>query len=239
MPKQLFKHARKLHRLLGYVLAIQVIFWIGGGLIMSAIPLEKVHGKHLATKQLENPFQQSDYLAALDPIIAQFDKVSRVAFSHLLDTPVYRIYHSKGVSVFNARSGQPMTDLNKDMTAKLAKQHFLGDVTPANIELLDKAPREAGFRENIWHVSYDDSVSTSLYFSATTGELVTVRSDLWRIFDFVWMLHIMDYDEREDFNHPLLIVFSASALLFALSGALLAFQQIRIRRFKRKSVVSP
>jgi len=35
------------------------------------------------------------------------------------------------------------------------------------------------------------------------------------------MLHIMDYDTRDDFNHPLLVIAAASALLFALSGAVL------------------
>jgi hypothetical protein len=32
------------------------------------------------------------------------------------------------------------------------------------------------------------------------------------------MLHIMDYRERTDFNHPLLVWASALALLVALSG---------------------
>ena len=47
------------------------------------------------------------------------------------------------------------------------------------------------------------------------------RNDWWRLFDVVWMLHIMDYDTRDDFNHPLLIVSAATALLFALSGVVL------------------
>ena len=41
---------------------------------------------------------------------------------------------------------------------------------------------------------------------------------LWRVFDFVWMLHIMDYDERDDFNHPLLLITAGTALLFVFTG---------------------
>jgi len=63
-----------------------------------------------------------------------------------------------------------------------------------------------------------DARHTTLYVSPQTGEVVARRNDLWRAFDFVWMLHIMDYDEREDFNHPLLIATAATALLFVLSG---------------------
>jgi hypothetical protein len=44
------------------------------------------------------------------------------------------------------------------------------------------------------------------------------------------MLHIMDYDERENFNNPLLISFAATSVLFCLSGFLLLLQNIRIKR---------
>jgi len=55
--------------------------------------------------------------------------------------------------------------------------------------------------------------------AADNGDLVTRRNRLWRIYDFAWMLHIMDYREREDFNHPLLVSASFLALLVVLSGA--------------------
>ena len=35
------------------------------------------------------------------------------------------------------------------------------------------------------------------------------------------MLHIMDYEEREDFNHPLLISAGALALMTVLAGLVL------------------
>ncbi|MEL0657488.1 hypothetical protein V6257_21200, partial [Pseudoalteromonas issachenkonii] len=68
---------------------------------------------------------------------------------------------------------------------------------------------------------------TTLYLSENNGKVLTVRSTLWRIFEFFWMLHIMDYDQREDFNNPLLISFSANRVLFWLSGILLLIQNIR------------
>ena len=85
-------------------------------------------------------------------------------------------------------------------------------------------------KNSVWQVVYDDIWSTTLYFDPVSAELVSIRSDIWRLFDFVWMLHIMDYDEREDFNNPLLIAFSASALLFTLSGMLMLFQTFRLKK---------
>jgi exosortase/archaeosortase len=64
--------------------------------------------------------------------------------------------------------------------------------------------------------------------------VITVRSDIWRVFDFFWMLHIMDYDEREDFNNPLLISFAASSVFFSFTGFILLLQNIRLRTRKRK-----
>ena len=64
--------------------------------------------------------------------------------------------------------------------------------------------------------------------NANTGLIDARRNDMWRLFDFFWMLHIMDYQEREDFNHPLLIGAAGLALSVVIFGMALLF--IRIRR---------
>lgn len=40
----------------------------------------------------------------------------------------------------------------------------------------------------------------------------------------------MDYEQREDFNNPLLISFAASSVLFCLTGFILLLQNIRFRK---------
>jgi hypothetical protein len=46
-------------------------------------------------------------------------------------------------------------------------------------------------------VDFDDWLQTTLYLHPDTGALVTRRHRLWRWYDFQWMLHIMDYGDRE------------------------------------------
>lgn len=58
------------------------------------------------------------------------------------------------------------------------------------------------------------------------------RNRIWRLYDFFWMLHIMDYDERENFNNPLIRAFAATGLLFALSGLFLVAQRVTGGRYK-------
>ena len=51
--------------------------------------------------------------------------------------------------------------------------------------------------------------------------MLALRSRLWRAFDFMWGLHIMDLQGREDTHHPLLIGSAALALLTSLLGLVL------------------
>lgn len=73
----------------------------------------------------------------------------------------------------------------------------------------------------------------TLYLSPATGELISRRHALWRVFDFAWMLHIMDYDERTDVNNPLLRVATWSAFAMALTGAWLLIWSFQRRKGKK------
>ena len=64
--------------------------------------------------------------------------------------------------------------------------------------------------------------------------MLTRRSELWRFFDLMWRLHVMDWDDGEDFNHPLIIVTAAASTILVLSGfVLLGFRLRPTRRGRR------
>ncbi len=230
MNKSIIKKARKLHKALAYILAVQILFWLLGGLVMSVIPLEKVHGKHLATKVLENPFTAKDYTVAIDPLRLSIANINTIRYDFFQEQPLYQITTSNDIVYINAKTGEKFDSPTIEQILLQASAHYLGELQPATIVSMAQGPREAGKRKNLWQVTYDDSVNTSLYFSQKNGKLISVRSDLWRVFDFVWMLHIMDYQEREDFNHPLLIIFAACSVLFSISGFLLLLQGFRSKK---------
>lgn len=233
MNKRIFKPARKLHKWLGYLLGLQIFLWLLGGFVMSAIPLEKVHGKHLANRSLANPFTANDYNASLDAITAALTTIEQITFGHFLDTPVITVQTASKRYLFDGKTGGQFVAPTKVAITKQAQKHLLIAAQPLQTEYLAKGPREVGYKPNIWRVSFDDLFNTTLYLAADSGQVVTVRSTLWRIFDFFWMLHIMDYDEREDFNNPLLISFAATSVLFCITGFILLLQNLRLKRFKR------
>jgi hypothetical protein len=232
MNKRMFKYARKGHKWLGYLLAIQLLLWLSGGLVMSSLPLEKVHGKHLAKRSLDNPFMIADYTASVDRITAQFQQIKAINYSHFLNAPIIEVTTEQSTVSFNGHTGAPMAKPSEAEIIANAKAHLLIDANVLQVQQLKQGPREAAHKQNIWQVRFDDWLATTIYLDSQNGKVITVRSTLWRIFDFFWMLHIMDYDERENFNNPLLISFSATSVLFCITGIVLLLQNVRIKRKK-------
>src|SRR3546814_13863693 len=72
-----------------------------------------------------------------------------------------------------------------------------------------------------WQVAYADEASTRLYIDASSGTLGAARSDTWRLFDFIWGLHIMDWTERDRINRWWLLRFGIGGQITALSGFVL------------------
>jgi len=54
--------------------------------------------------------------------------------------------------------------------------------------------------------------------SPLSGKVVARRSATWRVYDFLWSLHIMDYRDRDDFNNWLVVIAAAVALAMTVSG---------------------
>ncbi len=73
-----------------------------------------------------------------------------------------------------------------------------------------------------------------MYFAAQDAQLVATRNNTWRLFDFFWMLHTMDYRGRDNFNNPLVITIATAALWLSLSGFLLV-----LRSFAREDFHLP
>ena len=71
------------------------------------------------------------------------------------------------------------------------------------------------------------------YVSAETGRLTSVRTGTWRLYDFFWGLHIMDWTEHERFNTPWLMAFAAGGLVFGVAGAILLFMRWPRRRRRK------
>ena len=130
-----------------------------------------------------------------------------------------------------ARTGAEAAPLEEAAIRDLASAAHHGDAPVASARLLTEAPIEWRNYTPVWQVEFDDNAATRLYMNPVTGDVETVRTRLWRIYDVAWMLHIMDYEERENFNNPLLITASVFALVTVVAGLLLLV--LRLQRLIR------
>ena len=222
--------ARRLHKWIAWVIGLQALLWMVSGLYMTAIDIDTIHGDHLA-KPDPAPLSVSAPLNDLDTLAARYDGVTAFRLKRLLGREVYELQHAGGVALVDARTGEDLGVLDEARIRELAAGYYTGNAPVRSIEKLATAPAEVSNRPvPLWRVEFADRNETTLYVSATNGDLLAKRHDLWRWFDFFWMLHIMDYEERSDANNALLRVASAIGLVFAVTGVWLLFYSFKRRR---------
>lgn len=221
------RRVRQVHRWLGLLVAVQVLLWVCGGLIMSVLRIEAVHGDPARAAARPVALDAAAARTPLDEVLRREPEVRAVTLTTLLSRPVLKLETAAGPKLLDAATGAALSPISEALAREVALADYAGAGTLAGMDWVDTPELEFRGRDlPLWRARFDDARDTTLYISPATAQVVARRNDLWRVFDFVWMLHIMDYEEREDFNHPLLIAAAATALLFVFSGIwmlLLAF----------------
>jgi uncharacterized iron-regulated membrane protein len=234
------KFMRALHNYLGLILCIQIGLWFLSGLVMAYLPIEEVRGSHLRTN-----INTAWHNATVSPstILSQHSEKASIAMTYRLHQqvdalssyPVYEVRDLGSVYRYSALDGLRIAPIDKETINALAGQQYRGEGTLKESVLITELPQEVqNLTAPLWQVAFDDDNGTRFYLDPNTGAVQRVRTDTWRLFDFMWMLHIMDYKDRSNFNSPLLIGFSTSALLFTLTGIVLLYHRFRPRR--RRSI---
>ena len=225
--------ARKTHKWLALIIAVQAVFWMLSGLYMTAVHINIIHGDHL----VRAPRQQPIALEGLvEPTSLVPGGTRSVRLVTQLGQPVYIVDAIPGRMLFDARTGQMLSPLDEKAARDRAVALYAGKGAVTKVELLDTAPSEIKGRQMpIWRVEFEGMWKPTIYIAPQTGELSAKRHDLWRIFDFVWMFHIMDYEERTDMNNTLLRVATWMAVATSATGGWLLLYSFRRRRRARKA----
>lgn len=230
------KLCRQLHNWLGLVLVVQVFFWFLSGLVMAIMPIEQVRGEHLR-HLVSSRWQEA--VVAPAAVLSKHSASATLSFSQqlavnettLIAEPVYVITDDDQQYRYNANTGTQITTLTEAVIQQLASAQYLGKGQISHIQLLTQLPQEVkNLSAPLWQVQFNDADNTAFYLDPATGIVQRVRTTGWRLFDFFWMLHIMDYKDRSNFNNPLLIATAAAALLFTLTGLVLLWQRFRPKR---------
>ena len=223
---------RKLHKWLGLIVGVQLLLWAVSGLVFAWLDHHDVTAEH--SVRVPEPAMLSPSIALNEPAswlsIDARGEIYEIQLVPLVDRWVWRIESSSGIELRSAGSGELLA-LDETLVTQLAQSHYAGHGRLVSVTFQPTPTLEARDARAVWQARFDDSAQTTLYFSADDGRLVATRNDSWRLFDFFWMLHTMDYKGRDDFNNPLVITVGTAALWLSLSGLLLLFQSFRRQDF--------
>lgn len=225
--------SRKLHKWLGFAVGIQLLVWALSGFYMVVVNIDIIHGDMLVKRPAPTLGDTLDRVLTVTQIQQQHPQAQQLTLQLLAQQPVYLLTEADRSRLLDAVSGEQISPLDANQATALADLYYAGSGAIARVQLIERdSPGEIrGLPLPVWRVDFDDAWGSSFYIDPQTGRLATRRHTLWRVFDFLWMLHIMDYDEREDLNNLPLRVLSLMALLLVGTGTwLLVYSFRRTRR---------
>lgn len=225
----MLRWATQIHKWLALVVGLQVLGWVLGGLVMTAIPIERVRSEHHYANYQPMPLPAGGVLDHSAAAAAARVEAVEATLKTTLRGTVWVLKDGEGKThVVDAVSGRHMPPLTEGEARLLAGAVYQGEGRPVAVRSYRQAPQEAGADGPLWRVDFDDAERTAFYLSPDTGEVVSRRSNLWRLYDFFWRIHILDFRTGEDFNHPLIIAAAALTLPMVIAGFVLLW--IRLAR---------
>lgn len=219
--EKLHRGASRIHKWLALIVGLQVLIWFGSGAFMSYVPIERVRGEHLISR------------SKADPLPAQLDVTNAMANLPFGTTsaeivmadsqPIVVARKGKqDIARFNPQSGAMLPMLDHNMAERIVHAAWLGNSHPAlKADWMTRHSSDFHGDLPVWRVTLSDQDNTRAYVSPITGKIVAVRTGTWRLYDFLWGLHIMDWKSHENFNSPWLFAFALGGLMLALAGVVL------------------
>lgn len=232
------KTSRKFHKWLMAFLGIQFLIWSVTGAYMVFFDIDYIHGDSLVnnTQEKLDPKQMNYPLQAL---LKTYPQASEVSVEVFLGKAVYRFEHEQQKWLMDAKTGALLSPLDERLAVKAAQSYYSGAGDVLDAVLITEDPP---FELNpavlpAWGVNFDDLGAPTIYVSAQTGAMVGKRHNFWRLFDWMFRFHVMDYETGEDMNNSLLFWFTLFGIFSAISGLVLAY--FRIFRTEHAELLQP
>jgi hypothetical protein len=216
---------RAWHRWLGLFTSIQLLLWTVSGLFFTVPDITDVRGEQyrLIKDNLEIESSPKN-IAPIQSIIKNdsdfMDEDFKIILKKRAQSWVYEVQSSnKKTKIFNAFNGQQLGSISQSEAIWVVDNKTT--MKPIGVELINEPKIGSEYRGRdlpLYRVRVEKPESGVVYIDPTTGDIMAIRTTLWRAWDFLWSLHIMDYRERDDFSHWLIRIFAALSVLTVVSG---------------------
>ena len=223
---------RQGHKWIALILGIQLALWMLSGLGMAILPHSKVVGHHhKAAPAAPTPLSELAGAEIGQPDALGRGDIREIRLKNLNGRAVFETVTPDGSTLGEAVTGNTII-VSEALAGDIALKDYSGPgeisrtrlLTESTLEIRDHAPPA-------WRIDFSDPEQTSLYVSASNGEILERRNSYWRTFDVFWMVHIMDYVSRSSFNHPLIILTALVVLWLGFSGIALWWDSFRRNDF--------
>jgi hypothetical protein len=219
---------RRLHIWLGWIVGLPLLAWTVSGVIMVIKPIEEVRGEGLIA---EAPALDAG-VAPVAPAIGP-RAVASLLLEQRQEGPRWIVRYADGASrLADAATGRLLPPLGADEAAAAVRARYTGSASVSAVDRISPEAPPIDFRRKVeaWRVTMSDG--TRFYVAAATGEILAKRTTFWRFYDFMWGLHIMDMETREDAHNPLVIGLGIVTFVTTLLALVLLPLTIRRRRKK-------
>ncbi len=246
-------YLRRLHRYMGVTIGIQFLLWTIGGLYFTWSDMDEIHGDYqrqpapLMAPDTSGWVSPSVVLGNLQQAGLQPDSIISLRLIPLLQDVCWQIIylekdahhrHPRKVQLADAKTGALRPALSREEAISIAARQFKGFPTLKSANYLDAVPPDHEYRENplpAWAITFEHPSKTVVYVAAKLGTVEKFRNEKWRIFDWLWMMHVMDYESRDNIGNWMLRAFSVLGLLTICSGfTLFVITSAPIQKLKRK-----
>ena len=210
---------RSFHKYLSLIISVQLLLWTISGIYFAFNKIELVRGEQyiiednpsaldIESLNISSNTKGIEVFKRLNQWIVKVEMNAGFKYQDLLGNEVYELSPNQAIEVVKLKTTLSPMDVIK-INESSARSEFRGRSLP------------------IYKIKTNSSDDSNVYVDVMSGKIVAIRSDSWRVWDFLWGAHIIDYRQRDNINNILLKIFSILSLLSSLSGIALFFNTIK------------
>ncbi|MCY7271718.1 MAG: PepSY domain-containing protein [Sphingomonas bacterium] len=208
---------RRWHIWLGWLIGVPMLLWSVSGVLMVVKPIEEVRGAALLSDMPPVRLAASAIAPAVD-----LKPTTKLTLEQRATGPRWVLAFADGASrLADPATGRLLPAMSAADAARELGARYTGKARIASVTHIDPANPPLDLRRPLdsWKVAMSDG--TFFYVDRWTGEIAARRTAWWRFYDFMWGVHIMDLQTREDAHNPWLIGFGIVAALTTIMALIL------------------
>jgi len=206
------RRVRRWHRGIALITSVQLLLWTVSGVYFAFVDIEFVRGNQFKT--VPEPVEFSSSRFVLNPVSATQVTLLQRKPNEL----IAGIHTATGIEWRDA-AGTLVEPLTQAEALDLGASRTV--MVPDSAEWVAQNVVGSEYRGAplpLWKLWESANPSRVAYMDALSGEVVKVRHNAWRWWDFLWSLHIMSYTDRDALGTWLLKFFSVLTVMTAALG---------------------